>query len=592
METWHFLILLVIVNSAIWVYFAASRARDEFHIGIGPDGTPPHTWAAWVFLLWPVMLPKFIDARQKAGLAERREGPPPRFTTGSYTSFATVVGILGLLIFALLLIQGMFKLATIGLVIAAAGLFGGRHSTMTGETTSVDIGDVGFEQVGFQAPLAGEEADDEEMPEDMVAYFSNLGRGTAQKDPADPLAVTAPPPVAPPDSAAEASNPRPSASAEPAPTSSADETPALGVPYTPPAFGVVYTPPPLDGAESKAAPAPMAPKPETPSTPLEPETPLEAGPVASSLPEASSLPLDEIVARAEAALPSNRRATAPALAPKYQPLIPPAPGDVPAATAPSAEPDATDTSGTYGAAKPEPRSIPWAGIFAALIIIGAASVAAWSHYQNQGSSASSEPAEAVASEDDEPARSAGGAGDADRADRADDTTSADDVAVTQFESDESTEVDYALIEPWLNDYTEYMTPLGAALDVVDYQGLSLGNCKALGQHLATARDEMIPAPDRTINRMVSEALAVFDTGLKKCHEADEEEWAKFFIKGKVLTHQTQELMNDRYQYHGVVELEHEPMNDDERPTISISGRYLAEHTGNVKPTRSGRENGG
>ena len=84
MDTWQFVILVVIVNSAIWSYFDASRQRDTFQIGVGPGGQPPHTWASAILVLWPVFMALYLRARSMAQLAEPRSGPPPRFKAGGF----------------------------------------------------------------------------------------------------------------------------------------------------------------------------------------------------------------------------------------------------------------------------------------------------------------------------------------------------------------------------------------------------------------------------------------------------------------------------------------------------------------------------
>ena len=111
METWHFVVLVLVVNSAIWSYFDASRQRDAFKIGVGPGGHPPHAWASWIFLLIPVGLPLYLRARAAAQLAEPRIGPPPRFKTTGFNFYAISVGLVGLGIFATLIVFGRLRLA-------------------------------------------------------------------------------------------------------------------------------------------------------------------------------------------------------------------------------------------------------------------------------------------------------------------------------------------------------------------------------------------------------------------------------------------------------------------------------------------------
>ncbi|MEM8996449.1 MAG: hypothetical protein AAGF23_16805, partial [Acidobacteriota bacterium] len=154
METWHFLVMLMVVNSAIWTYFDASRHRDEFHVGVGPDGRPPHTWASWVLLFMPAGLPLYVRARNAARLTEPRPGPPPLFKAGGFNFFGVAVGLVGLGIFATLIVFGRFRLASLGLAVAAAGLFGGRNAELVSEESGdLGLGELGLEQVGFRTGI-------------------------------------------------------------------------------------------------------------------------------------------------------------------------------------------------------------------------------------------------------------------------------------------------------------------------------------------------------------------------------------------------------------------------------------------------------
>ncbi|MEM1178769.1 MAG: hypothetical protein AAGM22_10530, partial [Acidobacteriota bacterium] len=240
METWHFLVMVIVVNSAIWTFFDASRQRDAFHIGVGPSGRPPHLWASWVLLLMPVGFTLYLQARGTAQLAEPRPGPPPRFTTSGFNFYGVSVGLVGLGIFATLIVFGQFRLASLGLVVAAAGLFGGRTAKMTGEDEDAfGLGEMGLEQVGFRTDIEEQGADDKEMV-NVEAYFADL----AAPNPPRPQSATTP--RAPQAAGQKVPPAPPSAPYAPGP---AGPSPPAGAPYAP---GSVPQAPP---------PSPVAPPP-------------------------------------------------------------------------------------------------------------------------------------------------------------------------------------------------------------------------------------------------------------------------------------------------------------------------------------------
>ncbi|MEO1370601.1 MAG: hypothetical protein AAFX50_25745, partial [Acidobacteriota bacterium] len=290
------MVMLIVVNSAIWTYFDASRHRDAFHVGVGPDGRPPHTWASWVLLFIPVGLPLYVRARGAARLTEPRPGPPPRFKAGGFNFFGVAVGLVGLGIFATLIVFGRFRLASLGLVVAAAGLFGGRHAELLGEEgDDVGLGELGIEQVGFRADIEDQDGHSDKELVNVEAYFANLAapnQGRTEPAP-NPPAVPSPPaaqtpgvgPARPQTAAAPPPSPAPTVAVPSAPRApSAPPAPGGPAPPAPgepvePAPGVVYSPPPAGVVYAPPAPgSPPPPAPLRPAAPAQPPPPRQPPP--------------------------------------------------------------------------------------------------------------------------------------------------------------------------------------------------------------------------------------------------------------------------------------------------------------------------
>ncbi|MEO1087302.1 MAG: hypothetical protein AAFY88_23955, partial [Acidobacteriota bacterium] len=84
------------------------------------------------------------------------------------------------------------------------------------------------------------------------------------------------------------------------------------------------------------------------------------------------------------------------------------------------------------------------------------------------------------------------------------------------------------------------------------------------------------SPDDDVARLVGQAFGAFSDGRQACRGKDEPSWALALLNGKAATHEAQQIMDRRYLYRGVVELELESETGAERSTESMSGRFLAE----------------
>ena len=136
--------------------------------------------------------------------------------------------------------------------------------------------------------------------------------------------------------------------------------------------------------------------------------------------------------------------------------------------------------------------------------------------------------------------------------------------------------DIEKMEAWLEDYDDYMGRLGLTLDEIDFDGISDGRCRQLRRNLTEVSGKLGKSPDAEIDLLISRAIASFNEALKACRDEDAPAWALALLAGKELTHEAQQLMDRRYLYRGVLELELESATGEERSPESISGRFLSE----------------
>ncbi|MEM8930028.1 MAG: hypothetical protein AAGE94_02570 [Acidobacteriota bacterium] len=563
MAFWQFALLLLIVNSAIWTHFDAAKLRDNFQLGSGPRGLPPHRWSAMVFLFWPVAFPLYLRERQQASLAEPRSGPPPRFVIGGLDAFAFGIGLVGLGIFAVLLVRGQLVPSVIGLVIAVAGVFGGRRSRATAETERVELGELGFDQQGFALPPSADHDDeDAPPPQDIEKYFANMGR-PATTSPA-PGPTVAPSPAGRPDPSQPAPGPLPAADTPPA---------AAGVPYDPPP-GVPYDPPSGGGHPSAPPPIPQPPPVQTagprtvdvsapPAATAPPPPPARTtGPRPDATRQAATGPAVE----ARSAPPPAKAVRAPVSRGERRAPQPPPRRPAPAAGRPAAGAPAI---GGYGVAAKARPSIGSRLVLLSIVltVLGIGGWAGWTWWSNSTSNPPLTGPEITPLEPDRPTANQAAAVDGSPAPPS-----------NRPAESESGPVEDAVIRPWLTSYEELMNPVARALDEIDFGGFDNARCQALRATLTRA-NKLEPCPDTRIEALVRPAFEPFSDAWDACRSKDEDAWSRNLLDGKSATHDAQALMDRTYGFAGVLELELEGAIGVERSIESISGRYLVNTPG-------------
>lgn len=145
------------------------------------------------------------------------------------------------------------------------------------------------------------------------------------------------------------------------------------------------------------------------------------------------------------------------------------------------------------------------------------------------------------------------------------------------EEDERSASPRQQMEEWHEKhYMERMVPLAASLEAVDFGGLDPALCEALRDDLRAAERDIPVAPHSEIENTFRPGLVAFAQARQACFTRDEQQWAFHLLQGKRATHRAQEMMMDRYQLPGVLELELESEVGIERSLESISGRFLDE----------------
>ncbi|MEL7061942.1 MAG: hypothetical protein AAGN46_18085, partial [Acidobacteriota bacterium] len=254
MEVWQFIILTAVSCGSAWSYFDAVSLRDRRQLGIGPGGRSPERWGALTLVTGLVGLPLYLRARAAATTAPERSGPPPRFVSGSLEAFGVWIIALGVIVAVLLGLLGFFGAAAFGVVIAAAGWFGGRRVETTGQHEEFALPtEAHWDQAGFRRLDEREPDDDEPLGDGPIL---DLDRAAARRG-ATPSTSAGPNP-----SAATRPVGRPGASAEPS-------SPQLGVPPAPapphrPAPGRLANPAAPKPPESPPAPPSTSPPPSLP----------------------------------------------------------------------------------------------------------------------------------------------------------------------------------------------------------------------------------------------------------------------------------------------------------------------------------------
>ena len=661
MSFWFFLCLLIVVNSAIWVYFDASRLRDSRHTGIGPHGTPPQTWAAMTFLAWPVAFPYYLSKRVSSLNLEERSGPPPRFVTEGLTPFAMLIGLLGFAIFGGLLAIGELQQSIIGLVVAAAGIFGGRKTHMTQEQEKVELGSLGIEQIGFSAPAAGEDGGDEgEAPANIDQYFASMGRG-GPAGPATPafrsgapaprqqnlppsnpspdmpppgvpyspsLGGTAQPPApqppAPQPATPQQAAPQQAAPQQAAPQQAAPQPPAPqqappqpaapqpiapqqatpqpqqppGVPYEPPPPGHPYQPPPVTApppVQTPTAPPPAAPPVGLQQPQGDPKATVALSPGVlqrhlsgtgqsvepptkdPGVSEAPSPASPEIFIPPDPVAKTPRDVPKPPTAARRELPRPPA-------KTRASSPGSAHTAGSYAFAAKESPVSQGLKIAAGILVAVGVVVLGWIAWKQWMPSSDDATANAVVEDS--------GLGDEvaqterkpppppklkNRREGGTLPPSAPETIDTVDSGAEPTEVTAEVIQPWTEEYLQWMSPLALALDEIDFEGIQQTRCRDLQKNLRAAESNISECPDSEIESLLRLALPILHSSADACRGENEDRWASSLLEAKKLTHKAQVLLDERYRFAGISELELESAIGVQRSPSSISGRWLIEH---------------
>ncbi|MEM1183296.1 MAG: hypothetical protein AAGM22_33440 [Acidobacteriota bacterium] len=127
---------------------------------------------------------------------------------------------------------------------------------------------------------------------------------------------------------------------------------------------------------------------------------------------------------------------------------------------------------------------------------------------------------------------------------------------------------------WVEDYADVMGTLAVTLDEIDFEGMETERCQSLRRQLSAARRRLGNSPDADVDKLLAKAFNAFGEGVAACRNGDEPAWALALLNGKAATHEAQEVMDRRYLYRGVLELELESETGAVRSTASISGRFL------------------
>lgn len=572
MTLWQTLLLIAVVNTAIWVLFDASKVRDEHHVGLGPRGMPPRLWFTLVMLFLPAGLPVYLKARSLATLEPQRTGVPPKFSTGGLSVLGLVLGILGLALFVTLVATGHFAYSLFGLALIALGWFGGRHETLTGEIEKVDLGNLAFEPVGFRPPEGIQEDDGDDLEEALLEEPSAAVGTSDAAAPQTRIVLESGPPVVPMDLRLDPGPPvvpfAPDADAPPP------------VPVPPPA-----PPAPTSAPRPPATPAPAAfrtgaPRTASPQTAVSgPQAPNRPAAPAAEKPGPESLSLESL----------QSLGTDDAGPLQSEIFIPPDPLPGPTSAAP------TSPGGVAFAASQRRRRV-WpfiAGGVAVALILGLG--AGWwlfGRSDTAGESPGGEPADAAAVEP------AGSEGTTSREDDAGESArtparrqkglfeapaapapAPPSTPIAERETRPPAGASEGDMKAWIETYGDRMGPVALALDEIDFDGFDPDRCRRLQRAVKRAGEDLGGAPDSEVDALLAPSFRAFTAAAQACRGEDEGAWSFNLLAGKEATHEAQVLLDERYQYGGILELELESAIGEERSEASMSGRFLLDGDG-------------
>lgn len=141
---------------------------------------------------------------------------------------------------------------------------------------------------------------------------------------------------------------------------------------------------------------------------------------------------------------------------------------------------------------------------------------------------------------------------------------------------ESTEVTAEVIQPWTEEYLQWMSPLALALDEIDFEGIAQARCRDLQKNLRAVESNVSTCPDSEVENLLKLALPILHSSADACRGESEDRWASSLLEAKKLIHEAQVLLDEKYRFAGISELELESAIGVQRSPSSISGRWLIE----------------
>ena len=130
------------------------------------------------------------------------------------------------------------------------------------------------------------------------------------------------------------------------------------------------------------------------------------------------------------------------------------------------------------------------------------------------------------------------------------------------------------MERWTDLYDELMRPLALVLDDIDFGGIEQPRCVELQRAFRRVLSEIETCPDAEIEAFLEPAYTNLHEVANACRGEDETRWSTSLLETKKLIYKAQVLLDERYRYSGVSELELDSAIGVERSPESISGRYL------------------
>lgn len=127
---------------------------------------------------------------------------------------------------------------------------------------------------------------------------------------------------------------------------------------------------------------------------------------------------------------------------------------------------------------------------------------------------------------------------------------------------------------WTMLYDRLMRPLATVLDDIDFNGIEQERCVELQRTFRRVLSEIGTCPDAEAESFFEPAFTNLHEVADACRAADETRWSTSLLETKRLIYRAQILLDERYQYLGISELELDSAIGVTRSPESISGRYL------------------